>query len=340
MLYHAMGDKMSNVYLSDDMEKLISNIDFSRLKGKVGIKVHFGEKGCTTYMSPKIVKMVYDKVTSLGVKAKLIETNVLYRGSRVNSTLHKKTAIEHGFDFADIDILDGEKGEDRIKVNLDSSVMNPVLLGAGIKRFDSLIIISHFKGHILAGYGGVFKNLGMGFASRQGKLKMHADISPSINTEKCTACGACKKVCNYDAITLNPKAKINDKKCVGCAMCIEVCRFYAVNIPFGNSSGEYFHQKIVEYARGVFEVIPIDNCIFLNLATNITKDCDCMGYSQTPSMKDIGYLYSTDPVALDKACLDLGGEKFQKINSLDKTSMLDYAEKKGLGKKEYKLVRV
>jgi uncharacterized Fe-S center protein len=123
---------MTKVYLSKQIDKIIDNIDFSKLGKKVAIKVHFGERGCITYINPKIVRKVYDKVKCLGKEATLVECNVLYKGSRVNSTEHIKTAKEHGFDMP-IEILDGEVGKDYVE-------LKGCKIGKGIKNYDSLNI--------------------------------------------------------------------------------------------------------------------------------------------------------------------------------------------------------
>ncbi len=336
---------MENIYFSKEIEKIVDKLDLSRLGQNVGIKVHFGEKGCTTYMNPEIVKKVYDKIISEGRKATLIETNVLYRGSRTNSTDHIKTAKEHGFDFAPIDIIDGEQGNEFIEVDLEDGIANPVRLGSGIKKYDSLVIVSHFKGHIAAGYGAVFKNLGMGFGSRAGKLHMHASVSPSVDANSCTSCEACIKNCDFDAIRMvDGKAFIDEEKCIGCAMCIAVCPVGAVKIPWGTSTSDELQKKIVDYADGVFHVIPEEKCVFVNILESITKDCDCVGKSQEPLMEDIGMLLSNDPVAIDNASFKLVDEKspgtFEGINNIDKSIQIKYAEEKGLGKKEYSLVNL
>jgi hypothetical protein len=302
--------------------------------------LHFGERGCNTYLDPKIVKKIYEKVVASGHKARLIETNGLYRGSRTTSTAHLKVAHEHGFDFAEIDFLDGEHGEKFTEVNLDKGVLESAKLGAGIKRYDSLVIVTHFKGHAFAGYGGAFKNLGMGFGSRGGKLHMHASVHPSVNVEACTACGLCVEGCDFDAIKLNPKAQIDPSKCKGCAMCIAICPSGAVNVPAVSTSNETLQKRIVDYADAVFKMVPMENCIFINVAKKITKECDCMGLYQEPIMDDIGILGGYDPVAIDKACLDLAGERFAKMNPHDKMIQVKYAEEKGLGNKEYEISEV
>jgi uncharacterized protein len=331
---------MQEVYFSKKIEDVISKLDFSRLGKNVAIKLHFGEKGCVTYVNPKIVRKVYDKIISLGKKATLVECNVLYKGERTRATSHIKLAREHGFDFAPIDILDGEDGSEFIEVKLNNGVANPVKLGAGLKKYDSMVVLTHFKGHCDAGYGGVFKNLGMGLGSRAGKLHMHADVRPCIG-EKCVGCGICLKYCNAEAINiLDGKAQINKDKCEGCAMCIAACPNNAVQIPWGTSSHENVQKKIVDYAEGVMKVVPC--MIFINVLENITKECDCFGIVQKPVVEDIGIVAGYDPVSVDKASLDLvrKSPEFEKINDINKDGQVDYAEEKGLGKKEYKLIRL
>lgn len=336
---------MADVFIAKDIQTIIDKTDFSRLGNNVGIKVHFGEMGCVTYMNPEIVKAVYKKVISLGKKATLIESNVLYKGSRTNSTDHKKTAIEHGFDFAPIEILDGEMGDEFIEVPIENGFVTSAKIGIGIKQFDSMIAIAHFKGHDSAGYGGAFKTLGMGIGSRAGKLHMHAGISPSVKSSECIGCTTCRQGCDFGAIDMvEGKAIINPEKCVGCAMCIAVCPTNAVQIPWGDSTNEELQKKIVDYSAGVFKIIPLEKSIFINIMEKITKECDCFGVKQIPMMPDVGILESIDPVALDKACLDLAKEHshndFDKLNSSDNYVQVKHAEELGLGSQEYNLIEL
>lgn len=203
---------MGKVFLSKDIARILDKLDYSKLGERVAIKLHFGEKGCRTYVRPELVRAVYDKIVGLGKKAVLVECNVLYRGSRTNSTEHIKIAREHGFDMP-IDILDGEKGDEFVEVEVKEGLVRKARLGKGLEKYDSMIVISHFTGHVMAGFGGAIKNLGMGLGSRAGKLHMHSNIIPTT-TEKCIGCGVCIEHCNANAISLvNGKAKINPEKC-------------------------------------------------------------------------------------------------------------------------------
>lgn len=327
---------MNKVYFSQKIEKIIENIDFSKLGQKVAIKVHFGEAGCTTFMDPKLIKKVYKKIESLGKKATLIECNVLYKGSRTNSKDHLKTAKDHGFIDMDIDILDGENGEKFIDIN-------NCKIGAGIKKYDSLVIISHFKGHEMAGFGGAIKNVGMGLGSRAGKLDMHSNVKPFINYSNCIGCGICANNCDVQAINIiDGKAFIDNDKCVGCAMCIAVCPHHAACVPWGGGTSDYLQDKIAQYAKAVLSIFP--NPLFINILEKITDNCDCMGSPQKPLMTDIGILYSNNIVAIDKASLDLVNKfsknKFNRINDVDKENQLKVASKIKLGKLDYKLIKL
>lgn len=322
---------MVDVLFSKSIDPILDNIDFSKLGNNVGIKVHFGEKGCKTYMNPEIVRKVYNKVISLGKKAILIECNVLYKGSRTNSTDHIKTARENIFDMP-IDILDGELGEEMVE-------FDNCKIGKGIQKYDSLIIVSHFKGHLATGFGAAIKNVGMGLGSRAGKLDMHAGVNPFV-TDACIGCRKCIEHCNAGAITIvDGKAHIDPEKCEGCAMCIAVCESQAIDVPWSARTSKELQLRTAEYTKAILDRFP--NTIFINILENITKDCDCFGIVQKPVMDDVGILASSDIVAIDKASLDLANKhshnKFDSVNSIDKESQIRVAVNIGLGTADYEL---
>ena len=324
---------MSKVYFQKSIEKILDNIDYSRLGKKVAIKVHFGEKGCETYIDPKLVRKVYDKIASLGKEVTLVECNVLYKGSRTNSTDHIQTAREHGFDMP-IDILDGENGEKFVEID-------GCKIGEGIKKYDSLVVLSHFKGHSAAGFGGALKNLGMGLGSRAGKLHMHSQVMPVILEDQCVGCGICVENCNFDAISLhNGKAEINQDKCEGCAMCIAVCPSKAASVPWQGGTNDYLQEKIAQYSKAILTLFPTP--VFINILHNITPACDCMGSKQESMMDDVGIVYSDDIVAIDKASLDLANQfshgAFNNINAVDKDKQIEFAKSLGMGSDEYDLI--
>lgn len=327
---------MNKVNFAQDIDPVLKNIDFSKLGNNVAIKVHFGEQGCNTYLDPELVRKVYQKIEDSGKKATLIECNVLYKGSRVNTASHIATALSHGFTDMDIDILDGEAGEDFVE-------LDGCKIGAGIKKYDSLVVVSHFKGHMAAGFGGAIKNVGMGLGSRAGKLHMHSQVMPKILDDKCIGCGICADNCNADAITVqNRIAVIDEKKCEGCAMCIAVCPTGAASVPWQGGTHDRLQEMIAKYTKAVLDLFP--DAIFLNVLKNITPLCDCMGQAQTPMMSDVGILSGTDIVAIDRASLDLADEyshgKFSAINNVDKDKQIEFARLAGLGSQEYELVKL
>lgn len=338
---------MSKVYFSKDLGKVLEKLDLSKLGKRVGIKLHFGEKGNVTYLKPEIAKKVYeyikDKKKDLE-KIALVECNVLYRGERMTRTSHIALAKEHGFGFADIDILDGEYGEETLTLKVEGGIINEAKVGKGLERYDSLVVLTHFKGHVMAGYGGAFKNLGMGLGSRAGKLHMHANVSPKISKSQCTGCGTCIRNCGSDAIVMkNNKAEIINDKCTGCAMCIAVCPVGAVKIPWLSSTSSLLQKKIVDYSKAIIEYLN-NRLVYINALVNITKDCDCMGKKQKPIVEDIGFLVSNDPVAIDKASLDLVNKAthhlFSMINVANKNLPTKYAESLSLGSSEYELINL
>ncbi len=327
---------MPAVYFSKSIEPILEKLDFSKLGKRVAIKVHFGEQGCKTYINPQLVRTVYDAIVSTGRSATLVECNVLYRGSRTNTTDHLKTARAHGFDMP-IDILDGEFGQEFTEIN-------KCKIGAGIEKYDSLVVISHFKGHIAAGFGGAIKNVGMGLGSRAGKLEMHAGIHPIIGPS-CTGCQKCIESCNAKAITLTPdhKAYIDPKLCEGCAMCIAVCPHHVVALPWENEAPHELQKRVAQYAKAVLSRFP--NTIFINVLENITKDCDCFGIVQKPIMDNVGILATQGAesiVAIDKASLDLADKHshhaFSKLNSIDKELQITQAKDHGLGSSTYTIL--
>ena len=234
-----------------------------------------------------------------------------------------------------IDILDGELGEETIEVQ-------GCKIGKGIKRYDSLIALSHFKGHIMAGFGGAIKNIGMGLGSRAGKLDMHSEINPSINDFLCIGCKKCAENCDVRAIEIiEGKAQIDREKCVGCAMCIAVCPQGAVSIPWHGGTSKRLQDKMSEYTKAILSLFN-EKVLFINVLQDITKNCDCMGREQEPIIEDIGIIAGDDIVAVEKTSLDLankyGFENVQK--SVDKENQIKSALKLGLGKTNYEIIKI
>jgi len=311
---------------------------FFDLEDRVAIKLHFGERGSTTYLSPVLVKAIYDELKSGVKRMVLADCTVLYKGDRSFASSHKKLAKDQGFGFAPIEILDGERGEEEIKIPVNLKHFKEVKIGAGLKNYNAVLALTHFKGHGGAGIGGALKNIGMGLGSKSGKLAMHEHYNLTINPETCRGCGACQKQCGGNAILIeNGLAKIDRKKCSGCGLCISVCPYGAVERPMAELCSLNLQERIVEYVWGILKG---RKSLFVNALLDITAKCDCVKERQVPMMPDIGILVSEDIVAIDQASLDLvGKEKFEKPQ-IDPQDQIDYAQKIGLGEKRYELIEI
>ncbi len=349
-------DKLSLLLKKAGLTKVIDKNSF------VAIKLHFGEKGNLAYIRPPFVRRVVEEVKKQGGKPFITDANTLYVGSRSDAIAHIQTAIENGFGFsaigAPILIADGLRGTARQMVVINKKHFKRVAIGSEVVAADSLISLAHFKAHELAGFGGTIKNVGMGCASRKGKLEQHSNISPKVNIKKCEGCRRCIKYCAHKAIKLiDEKASILSEKCVGCGECIIICPNEAIQIQW-NESIPIFLEKMVEYTLGVLKGKK-ERSIFVNFLTQISPACDCYGHNDFPIVEDIGILASRDPVAIDKASVDLvnmkpgiknsalkkafepGSDKFRDIYpKVDYSLQFDYAEEIGLGSKEYELIEL
>jgi len=303
--------------------------------GKIGIKLHFGEKGNKNFLPPKLIKPLAKKIS-----AHLIESNVLYVSERRYTDSHIKLARQHGFDFAPIDILDKEY--DLALPVTNSKYFDKAYFGQNISNYDTILAYSHFKGHGLSGFGGAIKNVGMGMASVAGKMAMHASTIPTIKADKCIVCGKCVELCPPNAITLQP-VKISAEKCIGCGTCVGVCPESVFGIPWDSTSKSDFIIRMLQYTKAIIKYRPI---IYINVLANISQACDCMSSAPAPFTDDIGIVAGTDIVAVEKASLDLLAKQtgqadiLQEFNQVDNYQQIDLAVKLGLGSKEYELVIV
>jgi uncharacterized protein len=329
----------------------------------IALKLHFGEKGNTSFIRPIYVRQVVDRVWDLGGRPFLTDANTVYVGTRSESVSHLTTAIENGFAYAVVKaplvIADGLTGKAEVEVEINREQFKSVFLAEAIVEAEALVTLSHFKLHEMSGFGGALKNLGMGCASRRGKLAQHSNISPKVTEKKCTGCGDCIAQCAQEAIGINPeteKAVIDPTKCVGCGECILVCPYGNIQIQW-NESIPIFLKKMMEYASGALKNKQ-DRSVFISFVTQVSPACDCYGHNDLPIVGDIGILASRDPVALDQACVDLviespgiagsalkdlsvGSDKFKDIYpQIDWHIQLDYAAKLGLGAREYELIKI
>ena len=334
--------KTSEVFVYQNMDSLETGMNLfleiiqKELPAKkVGIKVHFGETKNNTHISPHY----FDCIHNYYSEPYYVECNVLYRGDRTLSSNHIKVAEAHGFNNLPIKILDGEDGTDYLSVPIHQQHIQEAKLGRGLSEFNNLISVAHFKGHILTGFGGSIKNVGMGLGSRSGKMEMHSSTVPVVNRGKCTACEECANNCDFNAITVRDFASIDTSLCVGCARCIAICPSSAISIDWDSTPQNIVMERIAEYTlAATFQ----RKWAYINFLTNMTTECDCMNMVQKPFINDLGILMSFDPVALDQASLDLikareGKDPFFAENSIDSAHLLAYAEEIKLGSRKYNL---
>lgn len=313
------------------METLVEETGHTFEK-EVPIKVHFGEKGNKTFVPQACYQDVIDYLKSKEVSPSYIETNVLYRGSRTTRESHLALAKEHGFTDLPITIADGDHGEAYTEIQIDKEFFKTCKIGQGFAPYSQFVVMSHFKGHGAAGFGGAMKQLAMGFGSRGGKMAQHAGINPVVKTSECIACGRCITKCDVNAIEMPDKAVINHDLCVGCAGCIAICPVGAIRSDW---SGKNFKEKIAEYAYAAQK--DKDN-IYVSYLINVTEECDCMGQHMHEVAKDIGVFVSKDPVAIDAACIDMLQKENNNLLFDEGRLSITHAVKIGLGTDQYELV--
>ncbi len=324
-------------------------LDFISKGDSVALKLHFGEEGNTGFVKPESVKVISDFLLQRGASPFLSETNTLYKGQRTNSRDHLVLAARHGFSRetmgVEVVIPDDSQKENAAGVQIDQKFIKKAMIARVFVDADALVGINHFKGHMMTGFGGALKNLGMGCATREGKLMQHSDVSPVVYERKCTGCGECEKICPASAIAIvNHKSVINGLQCIGCASCIAACPFSAIDVNW-ESGGKLMQEKMIEYASAVLKGKK-GRGAFFNFAVKITKECDCLAKDDPRVAPDIGILASRDPVSIDKASFDLvqkacGKDIFREVHpNRDAKRQLEYAWELGLGQLDYELIEL
>ena len=353
----SMTDKLKRLCLAAGFK----DID---MEGKfVAIKMHFGELGNLAYLRPQYAKAVADLVKEQGGMPFLTDCNTLYPGSRKHALEHMDCANLNGFNTVttgcQIIIADGLRGTDEVEVPVkNGQYVKSAKIGRALMDADIVISLAHFKGHEMTGFGGAIKNLGMGGGSRAGKMEQHSSGKVSVNEELCRGCRRCAKECGSNAISYeNNKAHINKDLCKGCGRCIGACAFDAIANDQWDAS-DVLDRKMAEYAQAICQDRPT---FHINIATDISPNCDCHGENDGPILPNLGFFASFDPVAVDQASVDaalkatpiensqLGDNlrkpdwKNQNDHFLDSNphvnweETLVHAEKIGLGTREYEL---
>ena len=357
-----------NVSLTEKLQKLCRRAGIAEIPFEekfTAIKMHFGELGNLAFLRPNYAKAVADLVKELGGKPFLTDCNTLYPGSRKNALDHLYNAEVNGFNSMTtgcyIIIGDGLKGTDDIAVPVpNGEFCKEAYIGRALYDADVIVVLSHFKGHEVAGFGGAIKNLGMGGGSRAGKMQQHNEGKPSVDPDACRMCRQCIRQCGSDAISYESgKAYINPDLCKGCGRCIGACAFDAIYTDF-DSVSEALGRKMAEYAVAIAAGKPV---FWINMIMDVSPDCDCHGENDAPILPNLGMLASFDAVALDQACADLclAADPLPNSQLTDRLSeshghtyhdpfkdvhpntswreCLEHAEQIGLGTREYELIR-
>lgn len=291
---------MEKVYFIREItpENVIKAYDLlnKKLEGMVAVKVHSGEKGNQNFLHPLFLKPIVEHVNGT-----VVECNTAYAGARNETSKHLELLKEHGWsDYFNVDIMDAE-GSDKVLDIPNHLKIDKNYVGKHIDNYDSMLVISHFKGHPMGGFGGALKQLSIGCASSSGKAWIHS-AGKTLEQEKL-----------WDNIALQDD--------------------FIMSMADAASS-------VVKHFNG--------NMAFINIICNLSVDCDCCAVAEDPCMKDIGILASLDPIALDKACLDLiynstdsGRNHFvERVERQHGTYIIDSAEKLGFGSKDYELVEI
>ena len=333
-----------------ELVKKTSILGFVKKDDFTGIKMHLGEKKNEGYIKGDWIKSLINSLRKKTNNLFITDANVIYRtGVRWNSVGHLKIASEHGFSVENLGIpviiSDGLMGRSYRNVLIKKKHFKEVKIASDYHDIDSLVSLAHVTGHMNTSIGASIKNIGMGCASRGGKLEQHSGATPVVTSTDCTGCGICVKWCPENAISIkNKNAKIDSALCIGCGECTVICRCDAIKIDWGEKV-EKLQEKMVEYSYGLMQLFK-KKIAFFNFLINITKDCDCLQEKIQKISPDIGILASLDSVAIDKASLDLvnkkaGKDKFKEgYPNVDWRTQFAYAQKIGLGTTKYELIEL
>jgi uncharacterized Fe-S center protein len=267
----------------------------------VAVKLHVGELGNPYYVQPFFVHDVIHRVKKVGGKPFLTDANTYYHAQRNNAYDHMLTALTNGFNMAPFIVADGLRSENYRTVKT-KGILQEIEVAGAIAEADAMIVLTHNKGHELSGFGGAIKNLGMGCASRAGKLRQHRTVGLEIDTSKCTGCGKCKETCEMHLPEIiEGKARNTSPLCMRCPMCIEACPMEAIKFV----GKENLSRALASAAYGALSTFKRDKVSFVSFAKNITEYCDCLSGPGKVVMKDVGIFASDSPVSIDAAFLNM-----------------------------------
>ena len=360
-MHVGMGDSLLNKFRRLIERAGIRDIDFK--EKYVAVKVHFGEVGNMAFLRQQYARVLCDLIKELGGKPFLTDCNTLYVGYRNNALDHLDAAYMNGYNplatGVHTIIADGLRGTDEREIPVEGGeYVRTAKIGAAIAEADVFISLSHFKGHVNAGFGGCLKNIGMGAGSKKGKMEMHSAGTPRISKKRCIGCGMCVRHCLNNGVHLvDGKAEIDESSCLGCGYCIAYCPKGAIMTKWDEAK-PVMNKKIAEYTKAVLKDKP---SFHISMVIDVSPECDCDSANDIPVIPDVGMFASFDPVALDQACVDAANrapvvptsaadvphdsghrhDLFTIVHpDTDWEAGLIHAEKLGLGTREYELVTV
>jgi len=328
---------MNKVVFFTDLKDLHNAVVQFPLHGftgkKVPLKLHMGENKNPYFVKPELVKLAVDELKKVHADPFLFDTTVAYHGARYTKTKYLTLANLHGFTMKNV-------GCD---VVIDDSGVSTVVEGRTFEVADHLkdathiFALSHVKGHIQTGMGGAIKNFGMGGVTKETKIRIHDSSYPVYQKYACTYCGVCAEVCPFHAIKVNEESKdYNEKACFGCGACVDACPSKALQ----------YQDADLQFllACSAKACVQGKNVLYLNELKRIAKGCDCDPNAGPIICPDIGYLVGDDPVAIDKASLDLINNVkenvFEKVNKVNPLKQIKYGEQIGLGSALYELIEL
>lgn len=326
---------MKKVVFFSDLNKLhdaVENFNIQSFADKeVLVKLHMGEVKNKFFSKPDFIKHVVEELKKVNAKPYLFDTTVAYPGLRSFKSGYEKVAKMHGFTPRKVGcgVVIDDKGISIKIENRDYEVAECLFESTHI------FAISHVKGHIATGMGGAIKNFGMGGVTKKSKINMHVGSKPRYTKDKCTYCGACAEVCPFTAIKVKDNSwNLKGVSCFGCGVCVDSCEDNAL------SYQEADFQYVLACAAKA--CIQDKNVIYLNELKRIARSCDCDPFAGPVVCPDIGYLVSDDPVAIDKASLDLINDVkkdiFEKENKVSPLKQIKFGEEIGLGSASYQLI--
>jgi uncharacterized Fe-S center protein len=319
-----------NVNMMENAERLYDEAGTFNIVEKddlVAIKLHVGELGNPNYVNPFFVHDIVRKVKEAGGKPFLTDSTSYYRGQRNNAYDHMLNALKHGFSMAPFIVADGLRGEN-CRVVKTRGLLTEVEVAGVIAEADAMIVITHDKGHDLAGFGGAIKNLAMGCTSQAGKLRQHRTVDLEIDKSKCTGCGKCNEVCAMHLPEIvGDKAQNLSSECMRCPFCRDNCLQGAIKLLHQDN----FLRALASAAYGVISTFNSDKVSYVSFAKDISQHCDCRPDPGPAVLKDIGIFASDSPVSVDGAFLQMADYKiFNEAYGVDCLMQVEEAVKIGI----------